>query len=136
MYTDGRGVPQDNARAVAWLRKAAEQGNAEGEGRLVEMYVDGQGVPQDYAQAIAWLRKGAAQGHSLSQDSLGFLYETGKGVPQDYVQAHMWYNLAASDAQDAVMSETASQMRDLVAAKMTPAQIAEAQKMAREWGLK
>jgi hypothetical protein len=48
----------------------------------------------------------------------------------------MWYNLAASDAQDAVMSETASQMRDLVAAKMTPAQIAEAQKMAREWGLK
>jgi uncharacterized protein len=85
------------------------------------------------AQAIAWLHKGAAQGHSLSQDSLGFLYETGKGVPQDYVQAHMWYNLAASDAQDAVMSETASQMRDLVAAKMTPAQIAEAQKMAREW---
>jgi TPR repeat protein len=78
MYTYGRGVPQDNARAVAWLRKAAEQGNAEGEGRLGEMYVNGQGVPQDYAQAIAWLRKGAAQGHSLSQDSLGFLYETGK----------------------------------------------------------
>ena len=46
----------------------------------------------------------------------------------------MWYNLAASDAQDAVMSETSSHMRDLVAAKMTPAQIAEAQKMARESG--
>jgi TPR repeat protein len=136
MYTFGRGVPQDNTRAVAWLRKAAEQGNAEGEGRLGEMYVNGQGVPQDYVQAHMWLRKGAEQGNNLAQNSLGFLYETGRGVPQDFVQAHMWYNLAASNAQDTLGSETSSQMRDLVAAKMTPAQIAEAQKMAREWGPK
>jgi uncharacterized protein len=133
MYTYGRGVPQDNAQAVAWLRKAAGQGSAEGEGRLGEMYVNGQGVLQDYAQAHMWLRKGAEQGNSLAQNSLGFLYETGKGVPQDFIQAHMWYNLAASDAQDAVGSETSSQMRDLVAAKMTPAQVAEAQRLAREW---
>jgi hypothetical protein len=133
MYTYGRGVPQNDAQAVAWLSKAAAQGNAWGEGRLGQMYLNGQGVQRDYAQAHMWLRKGAEQGDSLSQDSLGYLYETGKGVPQDYIQAHMWYNLAASDTQDAAVSETASQMRDLVAAKMTPAQVAEAQRLAREW---
>ena len=124
MYTYGRGVPQNDAQAVAWLRKSAAQGNSEGEARLGVMYFNGQGVSQDYAQAHMWLRKGAEQGNSLSQGQLGFLYET-------YVQAHMWYNLAASDPQDA--DNTSAQMRDLLAAKMTPAQIAEAQRMAREW---
>ena len=133
MYIFGRGVPKNDAEAVAWLRKAAAQGNSEGEGRLGVMYLYGEGVPQDYAQAQMWLRKGAEQGDFVAQDGLGYLYETGKDVPQDYVQAHMWYNLAASDAQDAAMSDTASQQRDLVAATMTPAQIAEAQRMAREW---
>jgi uncharacterized protein len=133
MYTYGRGVPQNDAQAVAWLSTSAAQGNAWGEGRLGEMYLNGQGVSQDYARAHMLFREGAEHGDSLSQDSLGYLYETGKGVPQDYVLAHMWYNLAASDAQDVALSQTASEMRDLVAAKMTPLQIAEAQRMAREW---
>ena len=59
---------------------------------------------------------------------------SGDGVPQDYVQAHMWVNLAASRfAVSQVGRERAIKSRDLVAAKMTPAQIAEAQKLAREW---
>jgi TPR repeat protein len=91
-------------------------------------------VLQDYAQAQMWLRKGAEQGNSLAQSTLGFLYQTGKGVPQDFVQAHMWYNLSASDSQFAhETDETSARMRDLVAAKMTPDQIAEAQRLAREW---
>jgi hypothetical protein len=51
--------------------------------------------------------------------------------PQDYVQAHMWYNLAAAGSADQLRDQ-AAQFRDELAAKMTPAQIAEAQKMARE----
>jgi hypothetical protein len=56
-------------------------------------------------------------------------------VPQDYVQAHMWFKLAASrsDASDKELSEKAINSRDRIAARMTPAQIAEAQKLAREW---
>jgi TPR repeat protein len=57
------------------------------------------------------------------------MYANGHGVPQDYVLAHMWFNLAAATG----MVETAAADRDMVAAKMTPAQIAEAQKLAREW---
>jgi hypothetical protein len=46
----------------------------------------------------------------------------------------MWVNLAASRfAVSQVGRERAIKSRDLVAAKMTPAQIAEAQKLAREW---
>ena len=56
------------------------------------------------------------------------MYDNGEGVPQDYVTAHMWFNLAAASGnKDAVKA------RDIVAAQMTPAQIAEAQKLAREW---
>jgi TPR repeat protein len=63
------------------------------------------------------------------------MYDKGQGVPQDYVQAHMWYNLAASrfSASEAEGRNSAVEFRDLTAALMTPAQIAEAQKLAREW---
>jgi hypothetical protein len=52
------------------------------------------------------------------------------GVPQDYVQAHMWLNLAAAHDDEVKLATVA---RDELAAKMTPDQIAEAQRMAREW---
>jgi uncharacterized protein len=56
------------------------------------------------------------------------MYGTGHGVPQDYVIAHMWFNLAAASGD-----KEAAEVRDMLAAKMTPAQVAEAQKLAREW---
>ena len=40
----------------------------------------------------------------------------------------MWFNLSAAQGD-----ADATKNRDIVAAKMTPAQIAEAQKLAREW---
>ena len=70
----------------------------------------------------------AEQGSSLSQNALGTLFEKGYGVPQDYASAHMWANLVA--AQGGEGSQT---LRALIAGKMTPDQIAEAQRMAREW---
>ena len=53
-------------------------------------------------------------------------------MPQDYTQAHMWFNLAAANLPKEAR-DIAVRNRDRVAAKMTPAQIAEAQKLAREW---
>lgn len=57
------------------------------------------------------------------------MYFEGLGVPQDYVQAHVWMNLAAATAGPKEYGE----LRDIVAKRMTPAQISEAQKLAREW---
>ncbi len=57
-------------------------------------------------------------------------------MPQDDVQALMWFNLASSRARDATVRQMAVRNRDEVAAKMTPAQVAEAQRMARDWKTK
>ena len=70
-----------------------------------------------------------------AQNNLGMMYARGQGVPLDYVQAHKWFGLASSryDESEKQSRESAVRNRDMVAAKMTPAQIAEAQKLAREW---
>ena len=111
--------------------KAAEQGDANIQVQLGAMYLLGQGVPQDNAKALAWYSKAAEQGHANAQYDLGLMYSEGKSVPQDYVEAHKWFSLAA--AQGVRM---ATQFRKDVTRKMTPAQIAEAQRRAREWKLK
>lgn len=135
MYRDGRGVAQDNAQALMWLRKAADRGDgyAQAQNDLGSMYYLGQGVAQDYAQAVAWYRKAAEQGSAAAQNNLGTIYYQGEGVPQDYVLAHMWFNLAASGAADASDRDQSVKNRNLAAAVMTPVQIAEAQRLAREW---
>jgi hypothetical protein len=122
----------DYATAVALFRSLAEQGYAGAQFQLGFLYRSGRGVPQDYAEALKWLRRAAAQGNRYAQSNLGFMYRDGEGVPKDYVQAHMWFNLAAA-ASDFVQVPFAAEYRDQVATKMTPAQIAEAQKLAREW---
>jgi TPR repeat protein len=130
MYSNGQGVPQDLAQAVAWWRKAAEQGHSGAQLSLGISYLNGKGVPLDVAQAVTWFRKAAEQGDPLAQVNLGVIYANGKGVPQDLVEAHKWYNLAAiGPVGDAI----AGMFRDRLAQKMTSAQIADAQKRAREW---
>jgi len=63
------------------------------------------------------------------------MYAKGNGVPQDYIQAHMWWNLAAASfpASGSKNRDVAEKHSDEVAAKMIPEQIAEAQRLAREW---
>ncbi len=91
------------------------------------MYQYGEGVTQDYQEARKWYRLSAVQGHAEAQNSLGVMYAEGKGVVQDYVRAHMWLNLSAASGYS-----RAVESRDTVAKLMTPQQIAEAQKLARE----
>ena len=92
------------------------------------MYAKGQGVTQDDKAVVKWSRKAAEQGNALAQYSLALMYANGQGVLQDYVMAHMYFNISAvSGNKDAIKS------RGIVEERMTPSQIAEAQKLAREW---
>ena len=106
----------------------AEAGDAKAQNSLGAMYDNGRGVAQDYAAAASWYRKAADQGYAKAQFSLGQMYRQGQGVAQDYVQAHEWFNLGATSG-----NATAVMSRDIVASKMTPAQIAEAQRLASAW---
>ena len=128
LYLIGRGVPQDYEEGIRWIRKAAEQGDRDAQTNFGSLYLLGDIIPQDYTEALKWFRVAAAQGQPMAQTKLGIMYEDGHGVPQDRVQAHMWFSLAAAEG-----SELADAFRDALAKEMTPAQIAEAQKLTREW---
>jgi hypothetical protein len=145
MYTNGEGVQQDYTEAALWYRQAAKQGYAMAQSSLGFMYNFGRGVPQDYAEAEKWYRKAAERGDSFGQSNLALMYVSGDGLPRNYVLGHMWFSLAAAHSHadfadygtmTDIMYEAAksnAEMRDRVASKMTPEQIAEAQRLAREW---
>ncbi len=128
MYRNGEGEPLDYAEAVRWWRLAADQGYALAQYNLGVRYRNGQGVPQDDGEAVNWFRKAAEQGLASAQNSLGEMYTEGLGVPQDFVLAHKWFNLAAAQG-----NESARKERDRIAQSMTPDDISEAQRLAREW---
>ena len=95
IYSQGQGVPQDDAAATNWYRKAADQGHARAQYNLGVRYDNGLGVPQEYAEAMKWFRKAADQGHAAAQFNLGIMYDNGRGVPQDYAEVASWFRLAA-----------------------------------------
>ena len=138
MYNEGLGVRQDYAEALRWYRMAAEQGHVKAQHNLGLMYKRGQGVAQDDTEAVNWFRMAAEQSDARAQNNLGRMYDEGRGVEQDYVQALMWFNLAASayeasDEREMEVRDKNDRNRDLAASLMTSEQIAEAQKLAREW---
>ena len=132
---DGLGAEQGDATAQNNLsiRLAAEQGSAVAQNTLGFMYQHGRGAPLNVAEALKWYRLAAEQGFGLALFNLGGLYATGQGVPLDYVQAHMWFSLAATHLPPSEVYNKVAKRRDLVARLMTRAQVAEAQKLAREW---
>jgi uncharacterized protein len=135
IYYSGRGAPRDDLEATKWFNLAADQGDAAAQFRLGLMYAEGHGVPQDHAEAAEWYQRAANERYAQAQYNLGLLYANGEGVAQDNVQAHLWFNLAAVHfpASDTRNRNAALNSRDVVARKLTREQLAEAQKLAREW---
>jgi uncharacterized protein len=64
----------------------------------------------------------------LCSNNLGVMYSNGEGVPEDNVLAYMWFNLAAAQGD-----EDAQRGKVMISENMTKEQIAEAQKLSREW---
>jgi TPR repeat protein len=128
MYAKGRGLPQDYQKAVHWYQRAAEQGFPKAMSNLGLMYSKGKGVPKDYAQAIHWYQEAAEEQLPEAQYNLGVMYKEGQGVPRNLVQSHMWFNLSASQGH-----REAYRARMIVTKMMKPEEVAEAQRLAREW---
>ncbi len=128
MYAKGQGVQQNDAKAAKWFRMAADQDHAPAQSNLGLMYARGRGVAQNDAEAAKWFRRAADKGLVEAQTILGLIYVKGQGVTQNYVFAHMWFNLAAAQGSAGALDN-----RDQLARMMTPAQVAEAQRLAEEW---
>ena len=87
----------------------------------------------DYGTAFAKFKKAAEAGNADAQGRLALRYALGRGVPQDFVQAHKLFTIAASTETDKEQRDKYVGNRDLVSGKMTPNQVAEAQRLVREW---
>ena len=83
----------------------------------------------------SYYRKSADQAFADAQFNLGVLYYNGQGVRQDDVSAHLWFQLAAQcyPASASARHDNAVKSRDIVAARMTPSQLARSRLLARQW---
>jgi TPR repeat protein len=119
------------------LYQDADQGSPLAQYVLGALYQLGEVVPQDHGEAVKWLRRAADQGLAVAQFVLGEMYAFGQGGSADIVRAHMWLDLAGEQAAQIAgaqkLARDAQELRDTLARKMTPAQIADAQHLAREW---
>jgi len=128
MYSDGLGGPKDPCESAKWCRKAAEQGYPAAQIRLGNKYRFGDGVPRDATEAANWFRKAAEQGDRYGQERIGWAYYAGVGVEVDFVKAYQWMNLAAAQGDFA-----AQEVRNSLEQSMSPAHLAEAQRLSREF---
>jgi uncharacterized protein len=117
----------DYATALREWRPLAENGDARSQSVVGSAYLEGKGVPQNFKEAVKWFRRAAEQGYAKSQSNLGIMYALGNGVSRDNILAHMWLSL--SDIQGSPRGAAAT--KD-IEKRMTPAQIIDAQKLARE----
>ena len=143
MYDNGEGgVPENDAEAVRWYRRAAEQGDlaqsgAQGAQRSAQFNLGviydqgGIGVVPDKAEAVKWYRLAASRGHAGAQHNLGAMYETGQGVAEDHVQAYAWFSVAAA-AGEVSMQEDLRQHRERLRSAMTAAQFRQAERLVVE----
>ena len=131
-YYSGEGAPRDAVKAVAMYRQAADLGHTDAMLRLGYLYENGKAVPLDHAQAAEWYRRASDLGQSQAMFMLGVCYWAGRGVPLDQIEAHRWINLAATHAVGRDQ-DIAVNARTALERVMTPDQIEDAKKRARDW---
>lgn len=153
---------RDYVKALRLYRLAAEQGHAEAAFSVANFYFIGRAVPQDYVEYEKWLKRAADLGSADAMLAFSFHYaisdrveadkwrrlaeikfreraERGDSASQymlssivvDNVEKHMWLNICASGS--GLMARQAALAREKLSNQMTAAQVAEAQKLAREW---
>lgn len=126
-YEQGSLGTTDYEQARIWLAKSARQGHPDAQVSLGQMYENGESVKPNYAVEAKWYRKAAEHvpnlgGAGQGRNELGLLYFEGQGVRKDYVRAYFWFALAGAEEN----------LKD-AQARMIPAQIRKAQRMADDW---
>jgi hypothetical protein len=124
----------DYVLVVNLLTPLAFRGNAQAQAMLGFMFENGYGAPQVYVTAADLYCQAAIRGNSFGQAMLGLMYDKGHGVPQDFILAYKWLNLAAARSplreRDYFL-----RLRNAIASKMSPVQIAEGQRLAMLWSV-
>jgi hypothetical protein len=124
----------DNAKRGSIVRALAERGDARaqfiiGIHYFTYSHVSPDAIGPNKLEALKWFRRAADQGNTDAQDSLSSILYFGEGVPHNYVEALKWTTLLISRNND----KSYASLRDGLASKMTPEQIADAQRLASQW---
>ena len=143
-YARGLGVDKDHAEAKAWCREAAEAGHVWAQEELGRLYDDG--FPPDFAQALEWYTRASDQGSAAARLRMHFIYSRGhRGVRRDPVKALAYLDYAqigrlpdgerifVTTVGNAPDGSAEQGMRNLVTAKMSKDEIAEAEELVRQW---
>jgi len=110
------------------LRRMAEQGYTDAQYHMGYRSYHANGGLREDQEATRWFRLAGAQEHAKAQYFLGLMYDKGLGVPQNHIQAYMWFTLSAEQG-----FEPAKELIETLKKEMTLDQLAEAQRLAREW---
>ena len=126
---------KDMATAARLWKVWADKGNAEARTLLGAMYWSGEGVPRDHKEAARLYLLAADQGYARAQNDIGFMLGFEGPPPHDDVEAYKWLTLAIQryTAKNQDRLDQALKDRATLAARMTPAQIAEAEGRAKAW---
>ena len=133
LYDFGFVVDRDDAEALTWYRRAADHGSAAGQRMVGDFYQKGRGVAASLAEAARWYRRAADGDDIRAQYLLAQLYFDGRGVDRDFSSAYVWYSIAAGQAPLADNRLGLLELRNIAAARMTPAQLAEANTRVAAW---
>jgi tetratricopeptide (TPR) repeat protein len=122
--------PADVKMAASYLR-LAQQGDLTAQFYLGALYSMGIGVSQSDTEAFRWFLSAAEHGHSQARLIAGEMYAVGRGIPKSNVDAYKWTSIAASSADLGETRNSAQQVLDMLASRMTSAEIAEGKRLAQ-----
>jgi TPR repeat protein len=128
--------PGVSAEVIMRERESAERGRLDSQYNVGLAYFRGDGVTQDYGEAMKWMRRAADQGDAEAQYMVGVMYYHGRGVQADSAEAYKWTSLAvsrSSTTKNVEWLEDARRKRNLLASRITPEQLADAQKFVQQW---
>jgi len=131
LFERGLGTTVDLARARIWYQRAAEQGSVKAMHNLAVLSAGRDAGSPDYGSAAVWFQQAAERGLADSQFNLAVLHENGLGVAKNHAQAYAWYSLAALSGD-----KESARRRDLIKGKLGPAEVAEGEKLVREFKAK
>jgi TPR repeat protein len=128
MHYEGKGIPRNDKEAMKWLMMSSKKGNGKADFQIGLMVEAGHGAKQDNKEATKWYTKSAEKGYAKAQRILGLKHRDGAGVSKNIVTARMWLNIAGSYGSEEALKEGYHLKKE-----MTPDQVAESDKLTREW---
>jgi TPR repeat protein len=95
MYRKGEDLERNDAEAIKWLTKAADNGNPDAKVQIATMYANGQGVPKDFGRVLELCESAAKQNYGPGSYCVGVIHRQGLGIAKDSREALKWFRNAA-----------------------------------------